>query len=321
MLHSFNNNGTDGYNPYASVIFDTSGNLYSTTVYGGVGLGGAVFELTPKAGGGWTAKLLHSFNTTDGANPYASLTFDSAGNLYGTTHQGGTYYEGVVFELTPGAGGIWTEKVLHNFGSSGDGYYPFSGLVLDSAGNLYGTTPMGGLCVNCGTVFELTLTAGGSWTESVLYSFSGTDLPLGGLSFDASGNLYGTTEYGGAYGSGTVFELTPSAGGSWTETTLYDFKDNGTDGLNPYASVIFDTFGNLYSTTYEGGGAHSYGTVFELKASSGGNWTEKVLHSFNSSGGGTYPYAGLILDAAGNLYGTTYEGGAYGYGTVFEIKH
>jgi uncharacterized repeat protein (TIGR03803 family) len=232
-----------------------------------------------------------------------------------------------VFELTPTAGGGWTEKVLHSFTlNTGDGVGPQAGLVIDAAGNLYGTT-VGGGAFDRGSVFELTPGAGGTWTETVLYSFGG-GVPQGSLILDAAGNLYGTTYVGGVYGNGgTVFELRPKAGGGWTKKVLHSFNpNNGKDGHNPVAGLIFDTAGNLYGTTY-GGGAHctGCGTVFELTRTAGGGWKEKILHSFShNSNDGFDPVAGLILDAAGNLYGTTAYGGANSYtcdysscGTVF----
>jgi uncharacterized repeat protein (TIGR03803 family) len=216
------------------------------------------------------------------------------------------------------------EKVLHSFNNDGkDGTKPVAGLVFDSRGRLYGTTAEGGAYGYYGTVFELTPTAGGSWTEKVLHSFNdnGKDgyNPYAGLIFDASGNLYGTTGYGGAYGYGTVFELTHSAGIGWTEKVLHSFNDNGTDGRNPVAGLVFDAAGNLYGTTYRGG-AHGYGTAFELTPTGSGSWTETVLHNFNYDGkDGYFPGASLIVDASGNLYGTTEYGGLYSYGTVFEL--
>jgi uncharacterized repeat protein (TIGR03803 family) len=214
----------------------------------------------------WAAaqeKVLYNFgNGTDGVAPQAGLVMDAAGNLYGTTYNGGTYNYGTVFELTPAAGGGWTEMVLHNFNNDGvDGAYPHAGLIFDAAGNLYGTTHSGGThnasCSNdCGTVFELTPSAGGTWTEKVLYDFYSirTDgaFPASSLIFDGAGNLYGTTIFGGASGAGngTVFELTPAAGGGWTERVLYSF---GADGIWPYAGLIFDAAGNLYGTTSFGG--------------------------------------------------------------------
>ena len=208
VLHSFQPNGTDGNYPIAGLIFDAAGNLYGTTSAGGTYGFGTVFELTPEEGGGWTETVLLNFNGTDGSYPHAGLAFDAAGNLYGTTGYDGTYHYGTVFELTPTAGGGWTETVLHSFGNGTDGASPFAGLIFDAAGNLYGTTSAGGT-YGTGTVFELT---GGR--EQVLYSFKsryGADgaTPYAGLIFDAAGNLYGTTYWGGNYGDGTVFELTP----------------------------------------------------------------------------------------------------------------
>ena len=238
----------DGISPSGGLIFDTAGNLYGTTSQGGeyssnCNLGcGTAFELTPAAGGGWTHQVLHTFtNNPDGALPSAGLIFDAAGNLYGTTSQGGTYPYGTVFELMPAAGGKWTEQVLHSFDYT-DGWLPSEVLVFDAGGNLYGTTAFGGT-YNQGTVFELTPTVGGGWTEKALhnfnYSVSRADgwWPASGLIFDAAGDLYGTTYYGGispnavstASGYGTAFELTP-AGGSWTEKMLHSFNLNGTDG-------------------------------------------------------------------------------------------
>jgi uncharacterized repeat protein (TIGR03803 family) len=324
VLRSFGN-GTDGYAPSAGLIFDAAGNLYGTTQYGGgANAYGTVFELTPAGGGNWTETVLYSFRSgTDGAVPGAGLIFDAAGNLYGTTTAGGPN-NGTVFELTPTTAGGWTEQVLYRFCSQAnctDGQYPYGSLIFDAAGNLYGTTEFGGT-YGAGTVFKLTPAAGGGWTETVLYSFGrGTDgaSPLVGLIFDVVGNLYGTTTFGGTYGAGTVFELTPTAGGGWTETVLHSFNpNNGTDGFNPYAGLIFDAAGNLYGTTYYGG-SYGGGTVFELTPAAGGGWTETVLRSFGNGTDGFWPYAGLIFDHAGNLYGTTEYGGTHNYGTVFEL--
>jgi uncharacterized repeat protein (TIGR03803 family) len=321
VLHAFNGIGREGSEPLAGLVHDAAGNLYGTTLYGGTFANGTVFELSPKAGGGWTEKVLYSFDA-HGALPYTGgLILDATGNLYGTTYLGGAYGSGTVFELSPRAGGRWTEKVLHNFNANGkDGYSPWGGLIFDTAGDLYGTTLSGG-AYRSGTVFELAPKAGGGWTEDVLHDFddNGNDgsNPFAGLIFDAAGNLYGTTGGGGSRTFGTVFELTPKAGGGWTETILHSF--NGEDGNDPYAGVIFDAFGNLYGTT-GGGGAYTFGTVFELSPKAGGGWSEKVLHNFGNTGkDGNDPSGGVLLDAAGNLYGTTYSGGAYGLGTVFEL--
>src|ERR1039458_4539934 len=211
VLHSFQNDGADGVDPYAGLIFDGAGNLYGTTWQGGTYGYGTVFELTPTAGGTWTENVLWSFGSgTDGTSPVAGLIFDAVGNLYGTTLQGGTYGYGTVFELTPAAGGTWTEKVLYSFGSGTDGANPYAVLIFDAAGNLYGTTYFGGSSdAGNGTVFEVSPSAGGVWTEHVLHRFgNGTDgiWPQAGLVFDAVGNLYGTTSVGGTFGWGTVLD-------------------------------------------------------------------------------------------------------------------
>ncbi len=309
-----------------------------------VALCSAVF-VTPTYAAGPQEKVLHNFNNNgrDGIGPVSALIFDKAGNLYGTTQYGDTGICtfsstpgcGTVFELSPKKGGGWAEKILHNFVDDGvDGTAPQAGLILDAAGNLYGTTANGGSgnspnCVKspgCGTVFELSPIAGGCWTETVLHNFNedGVDgvIPETSLIFDAAGNLYGVTDDGGAnFYYGTVFELSPQAGGEWTETILHSFNNNGADGYYPQG-VIIDAAGNLYGTTYNGG-ADTGGTVFELTPAAGGGWTETILHSINNNGiDGDNPYAGLIFDAAGNLYGTTNHGGdrsSSGAGILFEL--
>jgi uncharacterized repeat protein (TIGR03803 family) len=261
VLHNFN--GKDGALSFAGLILDAAGNLYGTTALGGAHGGGTVFELSPKASGGYSEKVLHSFtpNGRDGIGPCRSLTFDAAGDLYGTTKTGGTYDYGTVFELTPMAGGDWTEKVVHNFGRGGDGQLPVANLISDGAGNLYGTTSDGG-AYGLGTTFELTK-LGGRWKEKVLYSFgnpkviSGGGVPYSGLILDTAGNLYGTTFYGvfhSACNCGTVFELSPKASGGYSEKVLHSFgKTDSKDGASPISGVILDTAGNLYGTTWKGG--------------------------------------------------------------------
>ena len=273
--------------------------------------------------------MLHSFgNGTDGQNPYAGLVLDGAGNLYGTTVNGGIHDGGTAFEMTPREGGGWTETVLRSFGGGTDGSAPYAGLIFDAAGNFYGTTSSGGIH-GLGTVFEMTPRDGGGWTETVLHSFGNAatqdgSTPGAGLIFDTAGNLYGTTYDGGIHGHGTVFEMAPREGGGWTETVLHSFGNVATqDGSAPDAGLIFDTAGNIYGTT-ELGGIYGLGTAFELSPRQGAGWTETVLHSFGNGTDGQNPYAALIFDAAGNLYGTTYQGGIHpcngsGCGTVFEI--
>ncbi len=314
VLHSFNLDGQDGTNPAAAVAFDAAGNLYGTTVQGGVNNSGTVFELIPN-NGTWAESVLHSFgHAKDGATPQAGVILDSVGNLYGTTETGGVAGAGTVFELILN-GGVWTEKVLHSFDTK-YGFELMAGLTMDGAGNLYGTTFVGGV-YGYGTVFEL-IPNGGKWTLNVLHSFNiryGA-YPLAGVILDAAGNIYGTTSNGGAYRDGVVFELI-SNNGKWTEKVLHNF--NGKFGMNPQAGLILDSSGNLYGTTSQGG-LHNGGTVFELMPNNG-KWTENVLRGFSkgSNNNGTSPEASLILDGAGNLYGTTRLGGSKGWGTVFEI--
>jgi uncharacterized repeat protein (TIGR03803 family) len=323
VLYSFNQNGIDGINPQAGVIFDAAGNLYGTTVHGGTFGGGTVFELSPAGGGNWTEKVLHNFSYSndhkDGANPYAGLIFDAARkNLYGTTADGGVNGAGVVFELTPTKGG-GKEKVLHSFNVS-DGNGPFGGLTFDTHGNLYGTTYYGG-AHGYGVVFELTPKAGGGWKEKVLHSFNsnGHDgfYPYTSVILDGAGNIYGTTLEGGSHGFGSVFELAPKVGGGWTKTSLHDFASNGKDGTYPRGGLI-DSAGNLYGTTTSGGLGE--GIVFELAPKVGGGWKEKVLYSFGSQSlDGYAPQCSLIRDSAGNLFGTGPQGGTHGGGTVFKV--
>ena len=330
VLHGFGNKSLGGLNPYSNLIFDASGDLYGTTLAGGHHNLCTVLELTPNADGGWTGNVLYSFgeNATDASVPYAGLVFDGAGNLYGTTMGGGAYSFGAVFELTPASGGGWTEQVLHSFNRYGDGAYPVVGLAIDAAGNLFGATSTGGY-YDYGTAFELSPAAGGGWTETMVHAFNDGNggYAVSALIFDGAGNLYGSARSGGLYGRGTVFELSSAAGGKWTEQVLHAFSDDATEGSTPYSSLIVDSAGNLYGTTFNGGsGVCAYGiagycgTVFELTPLAHGAWAEKLLHAFVNAEDGWEPYAGLIFDGVGSLYGTTVNGGAYGYGTVFEIK-
>jgi uncharacterized repeat protein (TIGR03803 family) len=321
VLYSFTG-GSDGDNPWTGgLIADSSGNLYGTTIGGGAQAQGVVFKLSPSG----TETVLYSFTGgSDGADPFAGLNADGSGNLYGTTISGGLLDCGsgseivgcgVVFKLSPGG----TETVLHSFTGS-DGSEPESSLIADSSGNLYGTTGAGGsaggchgaVVVGCGVVFKLS--PGG--TETVLYPFTGGSdgAGPGGLIAGSSGNFYGTTFNGGASGNGVVFTLSPSG----TETVLYSFT-GGTDGANPVGNLISDSSGNLYGTTIHGGALGcrdtGCGVVFKLSPSG----TETVLYTFTGGGDGALPQAGLIADSSGNLYGTTYLGGASGNGTVFKL--
>lgn len=323
VLYSFAGSNGDGASPYAGLIMDSSGNLYGTTLQGGSSQQGTVFELV-NSSGAYTEKVLYSFTgfEGDGGNPYGGLIIDGAGNLYGTTYSGGSKFSGIVFELINSAG-TYSEQVLYSFtNSGGDGVNPVAGLIMDGSGNLYGTTYRGG-ANSFGTVFEL-VNSSGTYSEQVLYSFtnSGGDgaYPYQGLLADSSGNLYGTTQSGGAGKVGTVFELVNSSG-TYSEKVLYGFSTSNGDGQSPmYGSLIMDSLGNLYDTT-AGGGSGQQGTVFELVNSSG-TYTEQVLYGFGSGCGGGYsPYGGVVMDSSGNLYGTTTSGGSSNAGTVFSLTH
>jgi uncharacterized repeat protein (TIGR03803 family) len=344
VLHAFH--GTDGCGP-TSVIVGPDGALYGTTqaagssTCSGDGNSGAVFQLTRGSNGKWSETVLHLFTGSDGWFPNGSLVADKAGNLYGTTVYGGPngcsgLGCGVAFELEHGSDGEWTFSVLHQFFQKiGDGAQPYAGMIFDSKGNLYGTTSHGGntsACEGgCGVVFELSPAREGQWTETVLYSFDATDgsNPTAALTLDSSGNLYGTTEWGGAYGGGTVFKLSQRHG-QWAEEILHSFDGDTGDGDLPAFGVTFDSSGNLYGATPVGGtkGEEGYGTAFRLTLDSEGKWKETILHRFNRAKfGGGYVRSGLVLDKRGNLYGTAAWGGKYdcalggglGCGVVFKL--
>lgn len=374
---------SQGFGP-GPLIFDAAGNLYGVAVGGGGNSQGLVFELSPSLG--WTESVLHSFSGSDGARPIGALIFDSKGNLYGATQNGGGSGCGgsgcgVIFELSPSSAG-WTETVLYTFTGGADGSFPVGGLVADSSGSLYGTAMFGG-SANVGTIFRLWHTSA-SWKFSVLHSFTGSEggepdaglvigsptilygtasaggkqscsglltpgcgtvfklthvtsgwkfavihfftggnggsNPASSLTLDQAGNLYGTALSGGASTYGLVFKLAPGSTG-WKGTILHSFS--GTDGSSPAAPLIFDKAGDLYGTTQFGGhieSGTSFGTAFELSPSASGTWSETVLHNFAAGYDGQYPSSGLILDEAGNLYGSTEAGGsAFSAGTVYEI--
>ncbi|MGA2906035.1 MAG: choice-of-anchor tandem repeat GloVer-containing protein [Candidatus Korobacteraceae bacterium] len=328
-LYGFSS-GYDGSYPLGPVTIGPDGSLYGTTLAGGSTQGrycedggcGVVFRLRPSPTPPpavftpWQETVLIAFDATDGNEPvYPQLLFDQTGNLYGTTQFGGGNIGGNVFELTP-SGGSWTETVLYDgFGNGATGDQPLSGVVMDSTGNLYGTTSVGGAGGD-GVVYELSPTQYG-YVQTILHSFSNGDdggLPYGGLVMDQGGNLYGGTVSGGSAGCGVIYELSPSNGG-WTFTTIFAFSPPSCAG-GPFETLTLDAAGNLYGTAY-GDGANGFGMVFKLSQSNG-IWTLTDLHDF-SSGTEYFPYGAVTLGADGNLYGTASEGGAYGHGVVWEI--
>jgi uncharacterized repeat protein (TIGR03803 family) len=320
ILYAFQGQ-SDGSLPYGTLVVDKTGNLYGIAQAGDVNARGEVFELTKGANGTWTESVIYRFTSSD-QPPNGDLTWDSNGNLYGTTPHGGKPQSGEVFELSPQPDGSWEETVLYVFpGTTGLGDL-VAGVTFDDKGNLYGAA--GGSNGGEGGVYEISPQQNGQWTATVLHNFTGGadgGYPDSKLVFDANGNLYGTTN-GPNYGE--VFELIPSQGGVWTEQTLHNFVNGGSDGLKPQGTIVFDANGNLYGTTPIGGvgcNQASCGTVYRLSPQAGGVWEEMILHHFESASDGSLPQAGLFLDNAGHLFGTTkYGGGRYGYGTVFEIS-
>ena len=334
-LYSFER-GSDGAIPQGQVAIGPNGSIYGTTLEGGDDLCysggcGTVFNLRPPARalgnilGNWGETQLYAFQGgNDGEGPLAGPpVFDPDGNIYGTTLNGGNGV-GTVYKLTP-TEGAWTETILHSFQGGSDGTYPMSGLFRDSAGNLYGTTYVGGSNGSggngFGTVYELT-PSGSGWTKTTLYEFQGTNdgqFPIGGLIMDSAGNLFGTTN-GGMHGGATVFELTPTQGG-WDFATIYAFPGMLSGG-GPTDTLTMDGTGNLYGTAFKGG-AWGLGSVFRLAPANGG-WAYSDLHDFMPGNYGQYPYGSVTIDANGDLYGTTINGGSdgcsgYGCGTAWKI--
>ena len=295
VIHAFQGFAArDGSNPMSQMVFDSSGNLYGTTSDGGYTCGygyvcGTVFRLSPNSSGGWDETVLYSFGhggLGDGISPEGPLVFDSQGNLYGTTFQGGAlnnvcgypYYGcGTVFKLSPSSHDHWTKTILHSFLGLSDGGYPVAGVVLDSSGNLYGTTSAGGTLgtrcnlgfgPGCGVVFTMKPKQSG-WEETVLFNFeygATGQQPLGTLTFDAVGNLYGTATVGGVVnvnqrGQGVIFELSPGTSGAWTQTVLHTF--DGSDGSGSSSNLILDAEGNIFGTA-GGPGPFGNGLVFEI---------------------------------------------------------
>lgn len=293
-----------------------------------------VWLLLAPAAIGQTETVLYSFKggPSDGFGPYAGVSMDSHGNLYGTTMNGGThgingYPGGVVYRLTP-SGARWIESVLYNFGDSLDGYEPWSGVIMNTNGKLYGTTRLGG-ALGFGTFYEIT--PGALHAETGIYSFNygpvgAYPVDLGSLIEDTSGNFYGTTNGGGGYGGGgNVFQMTISNGLA-VENVLHTFVGGANDGLNPNDGLVTDAEGDLFGTTIAGGpgrvcSVEGCGTIFELSPNGDGTYREGVIYGFTGLGDGSYPQGGLAQDIQGHLYGTTTGGGTYGLGTVFELQY
>lgn len=328
VLYSFGAVPNDGAGPASALLFDGAGNLYGTTSGGGSTNNGTVFKLAPDGNGGWTESILHAFNGKDGSLPILSpLVSDAHGNLFGAT-QGycyrGTCGNGSVFELSPKATGGWAFRVLHSFGHVSQ---PDAGVILDKAGNLYGTTVFGGppTCsgTGCGTVFKLTHVAK-TWTFTTIYTFDYTHgaYPMGNLIVDSAGSLYGTTNGGGStWNGGVAFRLSPTKTG-WKETMLKAFGAPG-DGRQA-SSVVFGSSGHLFGAFEISTNQNDYqqnGYIFELSRQTGGTWSEGVVYAFPQSDSTTYPNSNLIWNNARTaLYGTIGNGSAIApVGAVYEV--
>ena len=320
VLYKFTG-GHDGGEAYKGVTLDSKGNLYGTTVAGGNPVCGCgVIYKFSRSTGKWVLTVLHTFRGTDGAGPGSPVILDNAGNIYGMAPTGGAFGFGVVFRLKPLANGTWAFRILHNFLGGTDGASGSAGrLIFDANGNLFGVSTAGGTA-GAGVAWELSPTRSGEWTETILHEFGGQPdavFPYGGLIFDAAGNLYGTSYYGGATNWGAVYKLT-NTNGTWTESVLYSFA-GGSDGANPVSTLLPDSTGrHFYGTNSTGGAACGCGTIFRVNLHTDGTATETVLHRFVDSAGGS-PYNTLVPDSLGNLYGTLAHGGTNGDGAIFKF--
>ena len=323
--------GKDGGTPKAGLVFDDSGNLYGTTAQGGDAYrDGTVFRLTPNLRGGWTESVIYKFDFYGGSgrNPQSDLIFDAQGNLYGTTPAGatGSCDEGcgAVFKLTPRSDGSWTETTIYSFQGPPGGAVPSSGLTLQS-GKFYGVTQQGGtgrcaIFLGCGTAYELAPNSQTGWTETTVHSFlpggGSAKYPSGGMLFDNTGRLFGTSTAGGD-GLGTLFQLLRTDKRGWQEKDIHIFYGDP-DGQVPLGKLVTDATAHLYGVTQSDGIFDGFGLVFELEQSTS-RWKETILHRFRGSPDGSTPAAGLVFDSQGHLYGSTSAGGSNGFGTVYEI--
>ena len=315
--------GITGYcgQPIGYLTMDSHGNIFGSD--GGFQ---RVFELSPDGSGEWSASLVYEFNSTYDGNAPGPVILDSQGNVYGANLDGGNGY-GFIFELSPASGGGWTLTHLHDFVGT-DGSQPFWTLVMDSSGNLYGTTPAGGTSTactgGCGVVFELT-NNNGVWTETVLHNFENKEgsIPGAGLLMDSKGDLYGTASAGGPFNYGTAYEMTQKDG-TWVFTGIHSFTCENGDGTTPITPLIEDAEGNLYGNTGSGGSndclngqPNGYGAVYEL-SSQGGHWRETILYDFKGKNDG-FGGSPLLLGSGGNLFGESEENGL-GVGIVYELS-
>lgn len=313
----------DGGSPHGRLAFDSAGNIYGTTQGGGVNGSGTVYELT-KSGGKWKEQVIYAFSAAglDGASPSAGMTIASDGTMYSTTAGGGSYGAGAIFSLKK-KGKTWKQTVIHSLNFPSEGGFPYEGLMMDAAGNLYGGAPSGGSGGN-GVIYRLSPTKSG-WTYTNINNFTGQNGDGTGLYWidlisDANGNIYGATSFGGTNGTGTVWELVYSKPKkTYKEKILYEFGASGSgDGNNPYGGLARDSKGNLYGTTLNGGSS-GFGTAYEL-TKEGKTWKETILQDFaGGSTDGQYPTGNLFLDTKGGVCGMAENGGTYNDGIAYCI--
>jgi uncharacterized repeat protein (TIGR03803 family) len=314
--------GNDGEYADTDLETDYAGNIYGTTVLGGDFGSGTVFQLSPTPNG-WVHTVLYSFTGgADGGEPYKGVSLDRAGNLYGTAVTGGSGSCeggcGVVYKLTK-SGGTWTQTVIHAFTGGDDGSGPGARVTVDRSGDVYGMAPTGG-ANGLGTIYKIHQRPHGTPTFNVIHTFTGgADGSTGsaGRMILRHGRLFGAATTGGMYGSGIIFELTPTDVGEWDLRPVYSFRGQP-DGSFPYGAILFDGSGNVYGTTYYGG-TNGIGAVYKLSTRPTGEWGEEIIYSFQDGTDGNSPISNLVFDAAGNLYGTTSEGGA-GSGVIFKLS-
>jgi uncharacterized repeat protein (TIGR03803 family) len=327
LIYLFPGGPGNGGTPVTPVVFDRRGDLFGTLLCAFDCFGnpsGNVYELIAKSNGSWQYEMIYWANDDCDA---CWVAFDPAGRLFVTSENQTYRGDGVVLNLVPRSVFAWYQLFVYGFMGGSDGSNPVGPLAFDGSGGLYGATNAGG-SNGFGVIYKLKQNAGGQWTQTVLYSFQGGmdgAAPAGPV-FGLDGNLYGTTFQGGSAGAGTIFKLTQNSDGTWTESVLYSFQGNG-DASGPNSAVSFDNAGNLYGTA--GGGAYQHGAIFKLAPTPEGHWMESVMYSFTGGRDGRDPSGGVVLDNAGNLYGTTIRGGAYGGvtcrdesncgGVVFEI--
>jgi uncharacterized repeat protein (TIGR03803 family) len=313
----------DGQAPHGRLAFDADGNIFGTTQQGGINGTGTVYELSPRRHGEWKERVIYNFSATgaDGNSPSAGMTIAPDGTMYSTTPDGGAYSGGVIFSMTKTTNG-WKQAVIHSINFPSEGGFPYEGLMMDAAGNLYGVAPAGG-SAGGGVVYQLSHTNRG-WVDRVIYNFTGQNGDGSGLYWidlisDASGNIYGATSFGGTNGNGTVWELVYSATKkSYKEQILYEFGASGSgDGNNPYGGLAMDSNGNLYGTALNGGSS-GLGAVYKL-TKQGNSWKETILHNFKGGNDGNQPTGNPFINTNGKVFGMTQSGGTSNLGVIYRV--